>query len=952
MGHSGSVAPRRKVTAIVLTTMIVGSTVAGVVSFGVGVARAANVTTVEGTPDLSASAPDARLDPGESGSISIYLENDATFGSNGTYTEEMRDRVTEARSISVNVTDTRGAPLTVETDAQPAGTLQDGNASDPQVFSVVVDEDAAAGTYELEVTSVYRHTSRATYEKGETGEYRLRDETTAERSDTDTITVEIQPQPRFEVEAVSHDVPLGGEGTVAVEMSNAGDEDVTEATVSLSSGDSNLYFGSGTATAEANVGSWGADESKTLRFRAGTADSAVAREYPVDVTVEYVDSDDAQQTASESIGITPRNRTRFDVVNVTHDVPRNGEGTLTVSLQQMARKTIEDVTVTASTTATDVYLGGESSRSSTTAIGTWHENETRNVTVRVGTTDDALARPYPIDLEFEYTDAADNDNTRTEFLQFVPGEHDDFSLVSRTHDVPTNGVGTLTVVVDNVAETNFSDVSVTASTPDSEIYVGSESSRSGTATVSEWGVNDTRRLTFRVGATANAVNRSYPLNVDFEYTDADDNDNQWTTEVAFRPSGEPQFVVESIDHDVPVGSSGRVTLTLRNDGPVNATQSVVTASSDADAMFFGTGGAEPIEAQGVTVEPPQTGTPTAQSYVGEWAVGETRTVSFRAGFDDDAIVREYVANLAVAYENEAGDDMPEQTRAVGITPLPEQRFSFDRLRSDLFVGEEGNLHVSVTNTGNRSVEGLVVTASTQDRNVNFYNSRYAVGSLSPNESATVRYRVGVTEEAEHGPRIFELSARYRDPQMDVRQTDTRDVTVTIGASRDAFALERTTGTLAPGESGPLTLTVTNRRNETLSNIQASLFTDDPLDSGDDSAFISALDPGESTTITLDITADGSASEKTYSASMEFRFDDERGESALSDTYRIPVVIERTESSLGVPVVLGGVGALVAIIALGWYVGAASRLRAIGSRLRQRVTSGNGSSDRLDVDESE
>ncbi|WP_181684592.1 COG1361 S-layer family protein [Halorhabdus salina] len=1032
---------RRKLGAISLATLVLISSLVCVAPVGIGVASAANSSTIEGTPHLNTSAPDARLNPGQNGAVGITITNDAAYDDNNvTHPSEARSRAGEARSVSLDISDTKGAPLSVETGTQSIGTIQDGESSGPHSFNVVVDEDASAGTYEMEVTTEYRHAKQVTYEQVADGEYAY-NETVVTRTETDTITVVIEPEARFEVDSVDHDVPLGGEGTVSLEISNTGDEDVTEAAVSVTSSDSNVYFGSGTATSEANVGDWNAGETKHLEFRAGTVESAVRREYPIDLTLSYTNSDDTQTSTSEQLGITPTNRTRFTVTETSHDVPLNGEGTVTFTIDHTANKDISDVSVTASTGESELYFGSESSRSATAVVSEWEAEQQRAFTFRVGTTENAVNRSYPIDVQFEYTDDADNDNARTETVDIKPGVRDQFQIeavdhnvphdgegvlavnvtqvankqisdvavtastsdsavyfgaessrssttiieqwsnndqrqlrfrvgttedaLNRTypielsfeytderdnqnsrrkqvdirpqakdhlsihsveHNVPIDGVGQVTILANNTAERNFSDISVTASTPDSEVYIGSETSRSGTATLSEWSAGQTRSITFQIGTSSNAVNRSYPLDLEIEYSDAADNNNQHTEQIEFRPRSEPQFTVQSIDHEVPIGSTGQVTLTVRNEGPINASETTLTIGSNTDAVYFGAGGTpEPIEAQGVVVEPPRTGTPTAQSHIGNWSVGETRTVSFRVGFDENTLPRRYAAELSVSYENKNGDDMPDRTKMIGIRPLAEQLFDFGAVDSDLHVGEEGNLVGEITNVGNRSVEGVVVTAETQRETVTFYNARYAVGELEPGESERFRHRVGITDEAEHGPRLFEVSARYRDPQNDIQTTDSRDLNVDLSPERDAFGLE-TNATFEPGATEALEVTVSNRRNETLRNVQAKLFTDAPLDSEDDSAFIPELAPGESTTITLDLSVGSGASVKTYSASMDFRYDNARGESTLSDTYRVPVVVEQPESGMGLPVLLVGLGLVIAVAVVGWRFGAVDRIR--------------------------
>ena len=1263
----------KRLVALVLVAVVVGSAVFGIVSIESLPVQAANSSTIEGTPHLNSSAPNARLNPGQSGSVSVSITNDATYDyNNGTHPQGAIDRAGEARSVRVNISDTRTAPITVETGEQAVGTIQDGETSGPHTFNVVVDEDAEAGTYEVEVTERYRHAKRVQYQEVADGEYAY-NETIVNRTETSTISVVIEPEARFEVTGIKHDVPLGGEGTVAVAVKNTGDLDVTESSVSLSSSDSDFYFGSGTATSDASVGQWNASETKFLTYRAGTVDSAVKREYPFDMSVSYLDDDEVQQSDSEQIGITPTNRTEFEAVAVSHDIPRNGEGTITVTVEHTAGKTVSDVRVTATSSESEVYLGAQSSRSANTYVGEWDDSDRKNLTFRVGTSEDAVNRSYSLELQFDYTDADDNDNSQNEFVEFVPqdedwftvnhtshdipqngeglfevnvtqiadkpisdvtvtasttssevyfgsegsrsstiplnawnasdqrrltfragttastvnrtypidlqfdftdsddndnsrskqvefrpnpreqfelgsidhdipqngeglfevnvtqiadkpisdvtvtasttssevyfgsegsrsstiplnawnasdqqeltfrvgttdsavnrtypidlqfdysddkdndnsrskqvefrpgpreqfevgrlehtipqdgegtlritvtqvadkpisdvrvtasttspsvylgtessrssttalrrwnasdqrqlvfragttdsvvnqtypidlqfeytddndndnartkqiefrpGPRDHFTVANVTHHVPQNGVGTVTIEIENTAEKPLLDLAGTLSTTDTEVYIGRESSRSGTATVTEIEPGATRNLTFHVGASENAVNRSYPLDLSLEYTDAEDNNNQQTEQISFRPEPEPQFRVVSVEHNAPVGGVGQVALTIQNAGPVDAKAASLSINSQVDALYFGSGGSsEPIEGPGgISFEPPQAGTPTSVAYIGEWAAGTNRTVYFRVGFDENAIQHPYTSDLTVAYENDAGDSMPSQSMSIGLEPLPEPVFSVEGVESDLHVGEDGDIIGTVTNDGNRTAEGIVLTIENQFQNINFYNPRYAVGDLEPGESANVRFRVGVTEEAEHGPRLFEISSRYRDPDSGKRTTDSRDMMVRIDADRDSFAVENTKSTLSPGESDRLVVTVTNNRDETLSNIQAKLFTDDPLDSEDDEAFIQELNPGESRKLKMDISAGGSAMPKNYSVSMDFRFDNARGESTLSDTYRVAVTVDEDESGFGTTLLLGGLLVILAAGVLGWRVGSHHRLQ--------------------------
>ncbi|MDY7082798.1 MAG: hypothetical protein SXQ77_10425, partial [Halobacteria archaeon] len=120
-----------------------------------------------------------------------------------------------------------------------------------------------------------------------------------------------------------------------------------------------------------------------------------------------------------------------------------------------------------------------------------------------------------------------------------------------------------------------------------------------------------------------------------------------------------------------------------------------------------------------------------------------------------------------------------------------------------------------------------------------------------------------------------------------------------------FGANVVNSTISAGSSKTLELEITNNLNETLRNIEARLFTDSPIGTSDDEAYIPKLEPGESETISLGISASGSATPKMYSASIDFRYDDARNKTKVTDSYLIPVQV--TESSGGglpiVPIVI-------------------------------------------------
>ncbi|MDY6818310.1 MAG: sialidase, partial [Halobacteriales archaeon] len=102
--------------------------------------------------------------------------------------------------------------------------------------------------------------------------------------------------------------------------------------------------------------------------------------------------------------------------------------------------------------------------------------------------------------------------------------------------------------------------------------------------------------------------------------------------------------------------------------------------------------------------------------------------------------------------------------------------------------------------------------------------------------------------------------------------------------------------------------------QTVRDVSAKLFADDPISSDDDEAFIDELEPGESAEITFGVSAGGGAMDKRYPVSLDFQYDDADGDTLLSDTYQVPVDVNRSTDG-GPPIV-----PLVIVIALALLIG--------------------------------
>lgn len=495
-------------------------------------------------------------------------------------------------------------------------------------------------------------------------------------------------------------------------------------------------------------------------------------------------------------------------------------------------------------------------------------------------------------------------------------EHQRFEVVEVDHDVQIGDRGTIEYEIENTGDYRIRDIRVTASVGDGELFFGSGNPTSE-AVIEELDSGERMTIKYDLGTNDPAVERFYGVDLGIQYENPDLEDDSQDILTAFMPYPQQEIAVESIDHDVRIGDDGLLEVVLRNDGPRDLTATSISLSGEDGAITFGSGTAEPIVTDELALDADGPGSPTSEAYVDEWASGETVTVVYRVAADDDALEREYTLNLDA--EGEDGDDREVTARSdtVGFVPLPEQTFALSLVESSIRVGSDGTLVGELENTGDVAVHNVETRLESEHANIHPRETRYAHGTVEPGETVSFELRIGVSDDAEPGPRNFEFTTRYRNPSGDERLSDSQDLLVDVGERVDEFALSVIDPGLAPGEGGVLEIEVENSDDDRLENIRAKLFTSSPIGSDDDEAFIDGLDPGERTTVVFEVDVDSGALAKTYPVSMDFRYEDERGDTQLSRTYRLSLQVSELEET-SIPIWAIALPVVVVVGLLYWY----------------------------------
>ena len=540
------------------------------------------------------------------------------------------------------------------------------------------------------------------------------------------------------------------------------------------------------------------------------------------------------------------------------------------------------------------------------AVGSITEDQPRDdIPIAVRVPDDIEAGTYDLDVELTYAytrqvgGGVTQDRTRTvtETLELEVEEEARFRIVNATTDAQVGDRGTLSATIENIGEEPARNIDVGLESTGPNVVFGDPAAgvtQSSTA-IPELDSGEQTTIEYDISILDNAPVRNYTLDatVQFETPDGQTRVDEYPS-ARVTPIAEQRFAIEGVNSDLFVGEDGTVQGTVTNTGPTAVENAVVRVTEPSETLV-------PLE-------------PTVA--VGTLEVGESAEFELPFQVTPDAEPVDRPVDLAVQYRNQdfeqrVFDDL-ELLTSVG----PEQRFSIESVEGDLYVGEEGDIHGVIVNDGPQESRNVAVVYTEEAAENLFPIERsVAVGTLDAGESTTFRLPIDVGGEAEPVDRNIDVAVQYRNADLEPRTFERTEVTTAINPRRDEFQLDIPEREIGAGESMLFDVTVTNNLDQTVTDIEAKLFTNDPLDSDEDEGYIESLEPGESATITFELNADSGAIARTIPISMDFRYDDERGRSQTSDVYRVGIQVVDGDDD-GFPWLLAG--GLVVIGALAVY----------------------------------
>ncbi|WP_435096681.1 COG1361 S-layer family protein [Halorubrum sp. N11] len=421
--------------------------------------------------------------------------------------------------------------------------------------------------------------------------------------------------------------------------------------------------------------------------------------------------------------------------------------------------------------------------------------------------------------------------------------------------------------------------------------------------------NDQPKATsFRLTVPEDADPGEYDLDVELDYSYTrqisdrsgitDERSASETRTVTIEIDDDPQFIVRNTSTSAQIGDSGALSLVMENVGTQTAYDASVRTTSTNGNVVFGESAVD-------------------ETHAGSWEPGEVKTVTHDLSVRDDTSVRPYTFDTAVSFDDRDGIENVDDGISSSVLPLPAQEFEIELTESTLRVDEEGWIRGEVTNTGPTTAESVEVRAQLADPNLYPIEDSYAVGTLEPGETAAFELRLDVGGEAEAVRKLIDVDVQYRTTDRNKRVDDDGDVIVDVQDRRSEFRLASQQHQITPGETETITIEVTNNLDETVTDIEPKLFSDDPLSAPDDIAFVPELKPGETTTIRFEVGVGQDTVPKTYAATVDMRYDDADGESQISDTHRVTITVGEPDETTN-PLLIGVAVVLFVVLTAGLY----------------------------------
>jgi hypothetical protein len=360
-------------------------------------AQAAGTKYMAGSPELSAYISGSNeVSPGDMVQLKVIIENKGVnqfkFIQSGIV--ERDDLPNTAKFLTVSIAP-GDAPVVIKSDPQMLGDLK-GSSIASSVFTTKIQPDAASGMYNLPLTLKYSYLAEAEQYGTDTIQYYYK-----EKNETINLPIKIKPELKISVLSVTAEhLNAGTEGYITIEVKNVGHESGKNAILKIVRNDLSPVL---PATGSMYIGDFAVNQVVSSRNKVSVSSDAEAQTYPLDVVVNYENSEGDQVTSDvETIGLQVGKKIDFDITSAPENVSPGQKKVITVQYINTGGATAYNVQARIS--AVDPFTSNDD----TAFLGTLAPGETREAAFEIAVDKSATVKEYALDSEVRYRDALDN----------------------------------------------------------------------------------------------------------------------------------------------------------------------------------------------------------------------------------------------------------------------------------------------------------------------------------------------------------------------------------------------------------------------------------------------------------------------------------------------------------------------------------------------------------------
>lgn len=501
---------------------------------------------------------------------------------------------------------------------------------------------------------------------------------------------------------------------------------------------------------------------------------------------------------------------------------------------------------------------------------------------------------------YDYRSEEGNDDLE---LVVSPDEERDFGVDIQNERLQVGGVGRLDIELQNSNDLDLSDVSVDLTATDNSVAfngvpgsgVRSPGTQTQTRYVGEWEFGEEIVISSDVGFSESAVqDDSYLIDVQVNYETSEGVENTISENLAVSPSGERDIDLEVQDSNIPVDGFGEFNLSVDNRENFDIEDAELSLTNRGSNFIFGTRAS------------------TASSFIGELNSDESELVTFKGQFSPDSVSSQNYPIMAVlTYEDVDGIESTIE-KQLSISPVGEQGIAIEKNNFDLSEGESSDISFDIGNVGPKDLEEVDVTV-TPRQDISIEQQTFTLGDISESESEVVDFSAEAPLESSSLTQEIEVEVEYTYENLPGTRTESKVLDVELNPLDSEFSVEANGSQIQQGGSGEVEITVTNNLEQTVSSLDGEFSASSPLSVNDESVFLETLGSGEEKTFNVGVSASGSASPNPYSLDVDFQYEDESGDTKLSEVYSVQVDVVESESNGLTGILVVGVVIVVAII---------------------------------------